>query len=828
MADEINFSDINKFLKDFVASNKEAQSSLSGYLETQSKLNSQMSELNFKKKLANQLEKEIVALQKKGGNNLTNLTSAEKKRLSILKEALTTTIEKNKHLEVEVELLKKSVNLTNLMISSVNTVGSGFKKIGGYLYSQKTDLLDGLKAVRLSEKNMGLLKSQTAGYRDNLYKASLYTSDLGVDVKGLAKIQTSYSDELERNVLLSQQQLEAIAKISSATNMSVEAAGAFAAKMDMFGVSAEKSASLVDDITRSSAKMGLNSTKVLGKLENSLKMANKYHFKDGVKSMAEMAKLSAKFKIEMDSIGGMADKLFDPEGAIEMASQLQVLGGAWSQIADPFNLMFKARNDMAGLQKDVIKAASGVAVFNKKTGEFEISALELHRMRSAAEMTGISMDELAESAKEVAKQGKIKTQIRGVIDDDLKEFISASGFINDKGKAQITIDGSSVDVGNLSPENLKQLKKIMEDKTSLKDKVKQAQTFDEKLDNLLTKGKSALLPLIEKIDNTFGPMIDDFTTWLNKEGGLEVLGGAINSVGKIVEKFGGWLKDSPLEKGIALLAGGVALKGLWDFGLWYANGLALGKGFNTIASISDSGSSFSPTGKGGKGGLGGALSDVGKAFGKKGARAGAGKYLMRAGGKLLKGGGAAALGGLALDGIRASGMVDEGSDWDKGLNVGAKALEWGGTGALLGSVIPGVGTGIGGAVGGVLGAGYGVYDSYFRPQKTNDGIAKPGNGPFTVTDRFGAMAVTNSKDGLVATPNIGSSKNSTSSSSKEKPIVVSFDKPLEIKGSIQLNGFGKTAEIDLNNPLILRELTKLIQEQLSKNISGGKLSSNPI
>lgn len=826
MADDINFSDLNKFLKDFVASNKEAQSSLSGYLETQTKLNSQLNELNFKKKLANQLEKEILALQRKGGSNLNNLTATEKKRLSVLKEALDTTIEKNKHLEIEVELLKKSLSVSNLMISSVNTVGSGFKKISGYLYSQKTDLLESLKAVRLSEKNMGLLKSQTAGYRDNLYKASLYTSDLGIDVKGLAKIQTSYSDELERNVLLSQEQLKAISEISSGTNMSVEAAGAFAGKMDMFGVSAEKSASLVDDITRSSAKMGINSSKVLAKLENSLKMANKYHFKDGVKGMAEMAKMSAKFKIEMDSIGGMADKLFDPEGAIEMAGQLQVLGGAWSQIADPFNLMFKARNDMAGLQKDVIKAASGVAVFNDKTGEFEISALELHRMRSAAEMTGISMNELAESAKEVAKQGKIKMQIRGGLTDEMKEFVAASAVIGKDGKATISIDGKDVDVKQLGGYT-KRLEAIMKDKTTLEQKAKQAQTFDEKLDNLLTKGKSALLPLIEKIDGTFGPMIDNFTTWLNDEGGLKVIGSAIDSVGKIVGKFGDWLKDSPLQNALITLGSGVALKGLWDFGQWYANGLALGKGFNTIANIGDSSSLLSSGPGSRKGGLGGAMSDVGKAFGRSGARGGTGRYLMRAGGKLLKGGGAAALGGLALDGIRSSGMVDEGSDWDKGLNVGAKALEWGGTGALLGSVIPGIGTGIGGAIGGVLGAGYGAYDSYFRPQKTNDGIAKPGNGPFTVTDRFGAMAVTNSKDGLVATPNIGNS-NSKVSSTKDKPVVVTFDKPLEIKGSIQLNGFGKTADIDLNNPLILRELTKLIQEQLSKNISGGKLSSNPI
>jgi len=35
----------------------------------------------------------------------------------------------------------------------------------------------------------------------------------------------------------------------------------------------------------------------------------------------------------------MADKLFDVEGAVDMSAQLQVMGGAWAKLADPFKLM---------------------------------------------------------------------------------------------------------------------------------------------------------------------------------------------------------------------------------------------------------------------------------------------------------------------------------------------------------------------------------------------------------------------------------------------------------------------------------------------------------
>lgn len=41
-------------------------------------------------------------------------------------------------------------------------------------------------------------------------------------------------------------------------------------------------------------------------------------------------------------------------------------------------------------------------------------------------------------------------------------------------------------------------------------------------------------------------------------------------------------------------------------------------------------------------------------------------------------------------------------------------------------------------------------------QKVNDGIAPPGNGPFTITDAYGATAVTAAGDGLAVSPNISS------------------------------------------------------------------------
>lgn len=125
---------------------------------------------------------------------------------------------------------------------------------------------------------------------------------------------------------------------------------------------------------------------------------------------------------------------------------------------------------------------------------------------------------------------------------------------------------------------------------------------------------------------------------------------------------------------------------------------------------------------GGLGGLGSMLPDIdlpggkggkptAKPKGKPGIFSRAGQALKKAGPGIVKGG-AAALGGMAL-GYGADKLKDSGHEKLGGAaDVGAEALTWGGTGAMLGSVIPGVGTAIGGGIGAVGGAAYGLYKNW--------------------------------------------------------------------------------------------------------------------
>jgi len=94
----------------------------------------------------------------------------------------------------------------------------------------------------------------------------------------------------------------------------------------------------------------------------------------------------------------------DPEGAIDLAAQLQVIGGAVGDLADPFKMMYMATNDLQGLQDAMVSAGEQALVFNDQTGEFGIPPTEIRRMKAMAEQLPISYDELVTASKRLAKE----------------------------------------------------------------------------------------------------------------------------------------------------------------------------------------------------------------------------------------------------------------------------------------------------------------------------------------------------------------------------------------------------------------------------------------
>jgi len=118
--------------------------------------------------------------------------------------------------------------------------------------------------------------------------------------------------------------------------------------------------------------------------------------------------------------------------------------------------------------------------------------------------------------------------------------------------------------------------------------------------------------------------------------------------------------------------------------------------------------------------------------------------------------------------------------------IAAAALTTAISGGLAGFSIA---AGVAVATGAVIGA----------VQMVNDGIAPASNGPFTITDRYGATAVTANGDGLAVSPNINTGSNNKETNDLLRQLIAKVDQPAIIKiGDTTINELGNKINLNRN------------------------------
>lgn len=742
----------------------------------------------------------------------------------------------NKELGLEVaqislinEGLIKATKSSNLLVASFRTGSKAIKEVTKDALKLKGawgDAMSWQKDIQKTEQSMGILSKQSRGFRINMQKTAGFTNILGVNAGDLAKMQGSYSEQIGRSIQLSQKGLEAMAELSSGAMLGSEGAAEMAANMDSFGISATGARDRVEEMLNLASSMGVNSVKVTKNLLTNMKLANKFHFKGGVKGMANLATEAAKLGIDMTSIASMADKVFRPEGAVEMASRLQTIGGEFAKLGDPFKLMHKARNDFEGFTMDVANATKEFVKFNAKTGEFDVSGHSLDRVKEIADITGMASEQLVEMGRQAKKLETIKMETS--LDDENSAFVaSVAEFDSITNTWKATINGTTKNIKELGD---KDVKRFREEKMALKERAKQAKSFDESWNDLKNTFKTLLLPILTGLSEGLKKPIQDFMTWMKESGTFEALfdagiaigdtiGSMLKAVSPLITTIANFIKDNPISS-IAIAIGGL---GLFKYAQWVANGLALGAGFNKVALAGGvggrgAGSSFAKSAKKNNytRGADGRLMKMGK-----------GARLAKYGKGLLKGGAAGLVGGVAgmgMDAWRGS-LDDQDSGFGKGLGVASNAAGWAGTGAMIGSIIPGIGTLAGGIIGGVAGAGKGIYDEYFsgggNVEQFNDVILRSGQAPIGIDKDDDILAA---KRGGAIDKAIDKSNSGSNTVGGKMNITFS---PITINGSLELTG-AANGSIDLSDPIFMRDLSRVIQEQIRKAIGGGKMNPNPI
>jgi hypothetical protein len=791
---------------------------LDGYLNGLKKLKKINEDISLNTRLQAELKEKIAELEKKGDNESLKSAIKENQKLKYLEQ-------QTEELEKQAKILGqnlKTVNKTKLLMDeAVKGLAKGFASFPdmvekGYGKIKSLGLFEMDKAIKQSSLSMGLLSTQSNAFRSDIMAASRDTLEIGVGIEQLAKMQADYSEELGRSVMLNKEGLKAVSQIAVTTGLGAEGAAKMAADFEKQGLSAERMAEFVNQTMTDSSKMGLNATKVIKNIQSNFKMLNKYNFKGGINGLKKMAETVAKLGVDMNFATGMADKLFDIEGAVDMSAQLQVMGGAWAKLADPFHLMYMARNDMAGLTEEIGKAAESSVVFNKQNGDFEISAMEMHRLRKIAEQTGIAYEDLAEAGKNARKQTEIRKQMRFTVDDETKEFLANTAKFTEKGDAYIEVKGEKKMLKTLSEADRTFLKNQLTEKKNLEERAKDARTFDEALTNTINQFKVSLMPLIEVMNDRLIPKIDSFVSKIKDEGWLDKISEFGATMGKVISFFAGWVIDNPIKS--AFIYGTMKLTGfLMEKANWIANGLLLAQGFNM--------------GTSGKGG-GGSIMDMipgGKSMRVGGKAIATGKYAK--GAKIL-GKGIGKIGGpLALLGVGIDALTNATDDSLTSAEAFGKTLDQNkfmATGAAIGLLGGPIGVALGASIGGLIDMFAGddaLIGNYGEP--ANDGyFAGKGKSNFSNNRAImqgGKITPIDNKDDLMALKKDGIVDRAMSSASSNQPIKHEFG-DLKIKGELTLStpGGDRVPTDILKDPQIIRELTRMIHAETQKVANGGK------
>ena len=276
---------------------------------------------------------------------------------------------------------------------------------------------------------------------------------LGGSAAELSKTIAEVGQGARRNVVASQESLQEIFATSKFLNQEVSV---LVEQFAVVGVEMSNIAEGVEDSIGYVQSLGLNSVQIMGDVLNKIDLMNRFNFQDGVVGFTKMAAQASMLRFDMQVTADFAEKVLNPEGAIQMAAAFQRLGVASGDLVDPFILMDKSINDPQGLQDSLIEMTKQFTYFDEKTGNFRINPGGVRLMKELAETAGMSFEQFSKTALAAAdldrRLGDISFDIRGSEED--KMLVANMAKMGEGGRYEVQFRDET---GKLQTESLDRL-----------------------------------------------------------------------------------------------------------------------------------------------------------------------------------------------------------------------------------------------------------------------------------------------------------------------------------------------------------------------------------
>jgi hypothetical protein len=503
-----------------MATKKELDNTIQGYTEINKLLNSELdaakalNDINVIRAKNAEIVAERQRLINELMQNINNLTDEQRKKLQELRQENDEQIRQEK---IIAEGLKKQVEHRQKILKGVKEITKATIELRNHLLTQD-------KIIKSTILNLGMSGQKAELMRKSFEQSAQEVIMLGGNLEDIGKIQQGFADETGKARALTASMVKDVAAIGKGTGLGIENATKLAAQFEFMGIDVKNTMTWTQGVVDTTERMGINTTKVLKNVSDNFRKLSTFTFKNGVKAFGQMAIDAERTRVSMETALNVAEATRSLENVIELGANLQVMGGNFAKM-DPFHWLFMVRNEPEKLNVELSKMTTGMFTLKKNSdGVFEkfISPADADRLRNVAKSLGISNEEMFEIAQRRMDLNEVAKQLSGIgLTADQKKVIEGAATLNQTtGKYQVMLAGEMKDISDLTAT---QANAFQSEQLLLKDRAREAQTFDEVFKNTINAMKAGLLPLLNNINKLLDRVRPIFEWFANSN----TTGGAI-------------------------------------------------------------------------------------------------------------------------------------------------------------------------------------------------------------------------------------------------------------------------------------------------------------
>lgn len=346
-------------------------------------------------------------------------------------------------------VIGESKEILSAFFGSGGGLVDGTKKLVGNIaskaWNEAVDITNKEKELRAQiNSQLGIAGELSENYRQTILDSLPGVVSMGYGFEHVSDLMVGLAEKTGRFTTLNETVVAQTAITSRAFVGDLKEMAEVFSTFEQVGIGAEQTVDAINAAGTKSIALGLNGKKTVSDLRENIGKLNEYGFKNGVEGLTRMVQKATEFRMSLDSVLSISEKVMDPEQAISLSANMQVLGGAIGDFGDPLKMMYDATNNVEGLQDALIGAASSLTTYNSEQGRFEITGVNLRRAKAMAQELGISYKELSNGAVAAAERSSAASALmsRGLkLDDKQTEFITNLARMKD---GTMTIDVSSI------------------------------------------------------------------------------------------------------------------------------------------------------------------------------------------------------------------------------------------------------------------------------------------------------------------------------------------------------------------------------------------------